>query len=365
MKIQSYKKDKKTFYRFCLYAGIDPVTEKQKQIRRSGFETRQAAELAYAKLKASESNGSIKEYRMDDVCDLWLKDYEHTVKGSSYKKTNEMVQNHIKPFFKNVQMDKISQRMAQDFTNQMYKKLVRGHSIVALAKRLCEYSRITLRAMDRNPFNDTMRPRRKKSDKEKDNFYNKEELMEFFSCAKRDLSPTWYLFFYLLAHTGLRRGEALVLTFDDVDFKGRTLTVNKTLSIDRDGNTDVLSTKTATSERVIDLDPKTTYKLKQWLYKHKKDTYIFQNSKGSYITPSQPLRKLEQLARKNGLKLISPHGFRHTHCSMLFAAGVPIPLVQARLGHKDIRTTMNIYNHVYKEDKREAVIKYIDYLKTS
>lgn len=60
--------------------------------------------------------------------------------------------------------------------------------------------------------------------------------------------------------------------------------------------------------------------------------------------------------------LYSAHGFRHTHCSLLFEAGVTIKEVQDRLGHTDVQTTMNIYAHVSKECKTSAIEKFSNYL---
>lgn len=66
--------------------------------------------------------------------------------------------------------------------------------------------------------------------------------------------------------------------------------------------------------------------------------------------------------KKYNLEVITPHGLRHTHCSLLFEAGVSIKAVQDRLGHTDIQTTMNIYAHVTNKTKEEAIQKFESYL---
>ena len=65
----------------------------------------------------------------------------------------------------------------------------------------------------------------------------------------------------------------------------------------------------------------------------------------------------------SGLIKRAPHGFRHTHCSMLFSARVSIPEVQDRLGHEDVKTTLDIYNHLFQQDKEDALNQFLDYLK--
>ncbi len=56
------------------------------------------------------------------------------------------------------------------------------------------------------------------------------------------------------------------------------------------------------------------------------------------------------------------HGLRHTHCSLLFEAGASIKEVQERLGHTDVKTTMDIYTHVTKKTKASTLDKFEAYL---
>lgn len=56
------------------------------------------------------------------------------------------------------------------------------------------------------------------------------------------------------------------------------------------------------------------------------------------------------------------HGFRHTHCSLLFEAGATIKEVQDRLGHSDIKTTINIYAHVTKKAKTDTAEKFARFI---
>ncbi|WP_392387012.1 tyrosine-type recombinase/integrase [Streptococcus suis] len=67
-------------------------------------------------------------------------------------------------------------------------------------------------------------------------------------------------------------------------------------------------------------------------------------------------------SEKYDLPYITPHGFRHTHCSLLFEAGASIKEVQERLGHEDIKTTMNIYAHVTENTKEKTAEKFAQFL---
>lgn len=59
---------------------------------------------------------------------------------------------------------------------------------------------------------------------------------------------------------------------------------------------------------------------------------------------------------------MTTHGLRHTHCSLLFEAGATLKEVQDRLGHSDIKTTMNIYTHVTKKAQEQAIQKFSNYV---
>lgn len=260
-------------------------------------------------------------------------------------------------------MRKITPIKAQEFTNHIYTTLVNGSTVVSLSKRIFAYAKSPLRTIHDNPFDDVLRPKKKEKEIETIDYYTKEELLSFLTVAKENLSSMWYLFFHLMAYTGLRRGEELALTWKDIDFKNRTISVNKALTRDKDGTPTIGDPKNKSSKRVIEIDPVTTYKLRQWRYKNREEEYVFPNTKGSFTTFSQPWHQLSKL-KSHDIKIISPHGFRHTHCSMLFSAGVPIHLVQSRLGHSDIKTTMNIYNHIYKSDEKKAVTKFMSYVRS-
>lgn len=77
------------------------------------------------------------------------------------------------------------------------------------------------------------------------------------------------------------------------------------------------------------------------------------------VNRNATIRNLFQFYR---LPFKSPHGFRHTHCSLLFEAGASIKEVQERLGHEDIKTTMNIYAHVTENVKEKTAEKFAQFL---
>ncbi|NLC66445.1 MAG: tyrosine-type recombinase/integrase, partial [Clostridium sp.] len=79
--------------------------------------------------------------------------------------------------------------------------------------------------------------------------------------------------------------------------------------------------------------------------------------------PQRVSNKLNAICKKHSLKVISTHGFRHTHCTLLFQIpGMTPKKVQERMGHSSIQTTLNIYTHVTDGDNRDTVTKFAQYV---
>jgi len=135
----------------------------------------------------------------------------------------------------------------------------------------------------------------------------------------------------LQLHTGLRIGEALALTPNDVDFKNKTITINKTKLI----NGQITSPKTISSVRIIEISDFIAKLLLNYISSHK---FIF---KITYMTILKHLKPLN----------VHTHIFRHTHVALLIEQNIPIKVISERLGHSDINTTLSIYTHVTENMK--------------
>ena len=183
-------------------------------------------------------------------------------------------------------------------------------------------------------------------------FYTREELLQFLKIVKENYSSDVYIIFHLLAYTGMRVGELRALTWKDIDLKNKTLTINKNM-MNVGSKSTVSNTKTKTSERIIFLDDTTIKELKEF----RKNSNSFNitgrlvtNPKKYYI--STTLKAI--LIRFPELGKITPHGFLHTHATLLFEGGSTPKDVQNRLGHKDITTTLNTYTHITEEKNKET-----------
>lgn len=378
--IESYTlKNGEKRYRFQIYIGVDPLTGKEQRTTRSKFKTKKEAELALARLKIEISNGQYKKIQAEtyqEVYDLWIKVYEKTVEESTYVKTVGIFRNHILPAMGAYKIDKINVAICQRHVDEWMEKLVNGDKTKSYASLVMRFA-IKYGYIQTNPFDlvDLPRQRKKSSTKRQtENFYTKEQLREFLECAEKQPNYKVYTFFRLLAYTGMRKGEALALTWEDINFKDNEISINKAVGQGKSQRLYIKPTKTGT-ERTIKMDEATMIILKEWKKKQQqaylmlgyntlqKNQLVFSNTKNSFIQPTKTNDWLKSIISKSDLPSITTHGFRHTHCSLLFEAGAKIKEVQDRLRHSDVKTTMDIYAHVTASAKEDAIQKFELYLK--
>ena len=154
----------------------------------------------------------------------------------------------------------------------------------------------------------------------------------------------WDWFIFIIAKTGMRFSEALALTPKDFDFSHQSLIVNKTW--DYKGTGGFLPTKNKSSVRKIQLDWQTIIKFSELIRDLPEDKPIF--VKGP-VYNSTVNDRLERYCKDLGIPVISVHGLRHTHASLLLFAGGSIASVARRLGHASMTTTQKTYIHIIQE----------------
>lgn len=377
--IRYTNKDNETLYKFRFYAGLDELTGKQRYIRRQGFKSEKDAKTELLKIEYLVSTNqyykNVKSGKFGDVLDEWLALHKETVKASTWQFIELRANKHVKPYFKDMYVDKITLRQCQDFVNKTFKVAPVAYVYsVSIVKNTLDYA-LRLGMIESNPMLYVIKPKKQASISDKhDNFYNKDELKKFLDVAK-DTSLKKYTLFRLLAFSGIRIGECLALTWHDLNYKNNTIAINKTLARTNNG-IKIQTPKTKSSNRVISLDTETMQVLKMWQLEQRKQLLklginamnkhqlIFSNSKNSFIIVPTVRLAIKQIANKAGIYPITTHGFRHTHATLLFASGMDIKQVQARLGHSNVQTTLNIYTHAMK-DKQDKIgdefAKYINF----
>ena len=149
-----------------------------------------------------------------------------------------------------MKLSKITPLYGQKILNEWADSLATYKQMRIYVSMVFKYG-ILIGAMNDNPMERTILPKRKNTAEtnESDSYYTKEELQEFFSCLEQLKDKRAYTFFRVLAFVGLRKGEALALTWNDIDFENKLLTVNKTLAELKSGKPIIQDTKTESSNR--------------------------------------------------------------------------------------------------------------------
>ena len=157
---------------------------------------------------------------------------------------------------------------------------------------------------------------------------------------------------YLTATTGMRRGEIVGLRWGDWNPDTHRLSISRSRQA-LAGRSAEFATKTRTSRRCVELDPTTETILEQWRTRQHDDGHgvetrdpMFTNKIAEPLHPESISQLFTRLVARSGLPPIRYHDLRHTHASLLVAAGTPIKVVSERLGHAHPAFTMHTYQHI-------------------
>jgi integrase len=153
--------------------------------------------------------------------------------------------------------------------------------------------------------------------------------------------------------TGARRGELLALKWDNINFVNNTITIKENL-VEVKGGVQIHSPKTKASRRTIAVHPSVLAQLEEL---RSESDWVFHTGNGKQLSPSNVSHSYQRLLGEANLPNIRFHDLRHTHATLLIANGHNIKTVSARIGHTDIKITLNLYAHALPEQDREAADK--------
>ena len=370
-----------TRYLFQTYLGIDPATGKEKRTTRRGFKTIKEAKAAERDLLLDvEENGfsnneDFQNPTFAEVAELWLDSYKNTVKPTTYQHVKDMLDVMIDLYFTDMKIQRISVAYCQKVAIKLSNRYILYTNYYSVINRIFKYA-TSIDIIKSNPLDKIIKPKNRPL-KAKENHYTKQELTEFLKVCKEDCKQVDYTFFHLLAFSGLRTGEAIGLIWSDVDFENKRLNISRTAVVVNKKQT-VQDPKTKRSKRVITLDDETLNVLRLWkrqqvkeyfqagkAYQHDSN-YIFTNNRGEWLLTATMKVKLKRfLCKHNELKKITPHGFRHTHASLLFEAGLTAKIISDRLGHNNVQTTLDMYTHINDNQRVEVVDQLMDFIRSS
>lgn len=382
---QYQKKDGKKAWQFQAYLGTDPITGKSIKTTRRNFRTKKEAQLALSRLQVDfEKNGfnysHNKIITFSDLYLSWFEQHSRDIKETTKQRIRIYFENHILKSFGSLKLSKITPLYCQKILNEWSETLASYKGMRVYVNLVFKYG-ILLDVCKDNPMERTIIPKAKKKEViASDSYYTKNELENFFDCLIQLNDQRAFAFFRVLAFTGLRKGEAMALQWQDISFKDKTITVNKTLAELQNGKPIIQDTKTTSSNRVIKIDDGTLAILNEW------KNYILQEklklgireenfsanivfcnsvlySENQYLYKSYANNVLLKVKKYfPSMKIIKVHDFRKTNASLLFESGASIKDVSQRLGHKSTKITTDIYIMVTETKQDETAENFSKYM---
>lgn len=185
----------------------------------------------------------------------------------------------------------------------------------------------------------------KKPKEKRPKFLNQFEVQALIKEMNLNSELNWDWFLLLILKTGIRFSEALALTPNDFDFSSQKLQIEKTWDY-KSTKGSFQPTKNKSSVRKVQLDWKTAMQFSQLIKTIPLEKPIFVKGR---VFNSTVNTRLQVLCQKAEIPMISIHGLRHTHASLLLFADVSIATVAKRLGHSSMSTTQETYLHIIQE----------------
>ncbi len=188
-----------------------------------------------------------------------------------------------------------------------------------------------------------------------------------FLKTARQYGYTYWIFYYFMIETGVRKGEAAAIQWTDINFKESTVTINKTLDFQANSDGELFGDpKTYKSKRTITIRKNLMDKLKfhlKWQNENKTqldDQYkhdlnlVFCREDGSHLPKSSLFNSFRRILKQAGLPTLPIHSLRHTHVVLLLEAGWDMKSIQERVGHGSYQITADVYSHISKRlDEKE------------
>lgn len=340
----AYKDEKQNTW-YCLFYYRDWQGNKKKKQKR-GFRTKKEA-LEWENNYKLTANANM-DMTMGAFVEIYFRDKKGELKERSVKNKRYMIEAHILPYFKDRPMNSITPSDIIQWQNEMrtkgfaqtYLRMIQNQ-ITALFNHVSNIY---------GPGNNPCKKVKKmgKADADKLDFWTKDEYDKFISGMEE--GDRYYTIFEVRFWTGCREGEMLALTKSDIDFARNQISISKNYY--RAEGRDIITTpKTEQSARIIDIPQFLTQELKDYvdkLYGISDDERIFP------IVPEAVQHKLKRECEKSGVKKIRVHDLRHSHVAYLIHQGVEPLIIKERLGHRDIKMTLNTYGHLYTNQQRKV-----------
>lgn len=304
-----------------------------------------------------------------DLLDLWQKETSYNLRESTIINRQKHIK-QLKKWFKNEKIGKINRFKVQKIFNELSKTELRKSyisNLYGVIKLSFEYAINILEILEDNPCNRIVITG--KNSKE-ERAYTKDEYITLKNHLFNKRNKMYYYFFIFGIKTGMRCGEMLALKWNDINFENQIIKITKG-SFLKKKEFFISKPKNKNSIRDIYIDDEVIEILHtlQDIQEENKNVYkqyyndtnfVFQLPNGNNLGHgfiSTFYRNIKEIVKINA----PIHSMRHTHITWLIENGANLKSIQYRVGHSDIKTTLNIYTHVtekMKKDMAEATKKF-------
>ena len=312
---------------------------------------------------------------VNEWLDIWLRDYKKkSVSPATYASYHVNADTHIRPQIGMVELQKIRTHHIQRVLNYMGqekadKKALSPWTVIKIKNIMSGAFEQAVRnqLILVNPVKGAVSP---KMEQKEIRTLTQNEQKQFLEVCKGHRLEALYT---LALATGMRRGEVLALTWDNIDFKKKTILVKSSVSRINDPDTNTTdfvfsSPKTQAGRRSIPLMDSLIPILKA--HKERQDieksqagsawnerNLVFCSTVGKVIEPRRIAVEMERLTKMAGLDHFTFHSLRHSFATRMLEANVSAKVVQDILGHTDVTLTLNTYSHVIGTTAHEQIAK--------
>lgn len=304
--------------------------------------------------------------------DIWFETNKRKWKPATATQRESFIRMQLKPLIGHVKLNKLDrltyQRLFLDNLVDKYKpSTIRSfHVIMRTAINAAIEEEILLR----NKLAGAVLPTKREGIND-NNFLTPDQLSVFLKTVEENEDITHSTLFHLLAYTGMRKGEALGLQWNNIDFDNRTIEIIK-----HRGSHGIGSTKTKNSERTIKVDEIVISQLKTYQKALKRillkfgqkltpSTFIFLSlSSGEPLPPTGVNANFNRMVAMAELPKTTVYGLRHSHATILLNNGIPVKAIAERLGNTP-EMIHTVYGHVLKELEDKTVNVFSTSLKQS
>lgn len=327
-------------YRFTDWTG------KRKHTTRRGFKTKKEALEWEAKIKLDcvvDPDIAVK-----DFTEVYFRDKSGELKERTLRMKKYMIDTHIVPHLGKKKMNEIA---PADIIK--WQKLIRskGYSDSYLRMVQNQLSGLfnhacTIYGLSNNPCKKVKKMGN--SNIRRLDFWTYEEYEKFLSAI--DKNDKYYVIFEVLFWTGMRIGEMLALTSNDIHLESNRIEINKTY-FRMDRRDIITAPKTESSARTVDIPQFLAEELKNYMDAQ----YALPGNERLFPIVAEAVQhKLKAVCKKTGVKKIPVHGLRHSAVAYLISQGVPPLVIKERMGHANIKITLDTYGHLYPNQQRQV-----------